>query len=227
MKNITAKLQLVITVLLSAGLFVLGLMTFQLKKDITSLSASLGKVEHNVAVAALSVSPIATAKPVNGTSLTESDVDAAVVSLKEYIDQKIAAIPVAQTSAAPSTKTQKTSYITMGTSFASTATDWVEVPDSSVYIDLANDYSLSAYVTWDISLKVAHGNGTAYARLYDATHNIAVQGSELVVVNSATATQVFSGKLELWRGNNLYKVQVKSLNGFEVTASGGRVKVVY
>lgn len=226
MKNIAAKLQLVITVLLSIGLLVLGLMTFQLRKDITSLSTALGKVEHNVAVATLSVSPVASAKPVSAT-LTESDVDAAVVSLKEYIDQKIAAIPTQQITTTTSVKTQKTSYITMGTSFATTSSDWVEVPDSSVYIDLANDYSLSAYVTWDTSLKVAHGNGAAYARLYDATNNIAVQGSELVVANSAVATPVFSGKLELWRGNNLYKVQIRSLNGFEVTASGGRVKVVY
>ncbi len=225
MKNITAKLQLVVIVLLSVGLFVLGLMTFQLRKDIASLSSSLGTVEHAVAVATLSAAPIATVKPSSVITKNESDVDAAVVSLKEYIDQKIAAIPAPQ--AAPVTKSQKTSYVSMGTSYSSASTDWITVPDSSVYIDLANDYSLAAYVTWDVSLKVAHGNGTAYARLYDATNNIAVQGSELKVENTATATQVFSGKLELWRGNNLYVVQVKSLNGYEVTASGGRVKVVY
>jgi len=40
-------------------------------------------------------------------------------------------------------------------------------------------------------------------------------------------TQVISGGLSFWAGNNLYRVQLKSLNGFEVTFGSGRIKIIY
>ena len=74
---------------------------------------------------------------------------------------------------------------------------------------------------------MANANGTAYARLYDVTHNIAVNGSEVKIENKDTSTQVVSGALSFWAGKNQYRVQIKSLNSFEVTFGSGRVKIVY
>lgn len=122
---------------------------------------------------------------------------------------------------------KQTSYISLGTTYATMSKDWIDVPDSGIYIDLANDYSKSATVSWEASLKVAHSNGTSYARIYDDTNKIAVVGSELITENNSSFKQVSSGSLALWRGRNLYKVQVKSLNGFEITYSGGRIKISY
>jgi len=115
----------------------------------------------------------------------------------------------------------------MGTSFSTTSTSWTEIPDSGVYIDLLNDYGDKATVSWETSLKVAHGNGKSYARLYDNTNKIAVDFSELSTEKNANYQQVSSGNLPFWRGRNLYKVQIKSLNSFEITYSGGKIKIIY
>lgn len=121
----------------------------------------------------------------------------------------------------------KTAYIPLAGPITSTSTSWVDAAGTDVYLDLANDYTKDAYVTWQASLSVAHGNGQAYARLFDVTHGIAVAGSELSTVNNATSQLVSSGSLNLWSGNNLYRVQIKSLNSFEVTFGSGRIKITY
>ncbi len=123
------------------------------------------------------------------------------------------------------TESQGTDYISMGTSDTTTSTDWVDVEASAVYIDLENDYGADANVSWEASLKVAHGNGKAFARLYDDTNKIAVDFSELTTENNVEFTQKTTGNLPFWKGRNLYKVQIKSLNSFEVTYSGGKIKV--
>jgi hypothetical protein len=125
------------------------------------------------------------------------------------------------------TSSPRTSYIPMGSTTTTTATDWVDVPDSATYIDLKNDFGANAYVTFEANLKVANANGQAYVRLYDATNNISVNDSELSTVNNDNFQQVVSSKLNLWNGKNLYKVQIKSLNGLEITYSGGKIKITY
>ena len=153
---------------------------------------------------------------------------------KEYIDSVLATFsattpaPASVSATPPSTVAlPSTSYITMGGTSTTTSTNWIDVPGSGIYIDLAHDYSLSAYITFAATLKVAHGNGQAFVRLYDATNNIAVTGSELTTINNATDTQVISSRLNLWSGNNLYKVQIKSLNSFEITYTNGKIKISY
>jgi hypothetical protein len=124
------------------------------------------------------------------------------------------------------TTQNKTSYIPLTGPITTTSLDWIDAAGTDVYIDLANDYNKNAYVTWEAFLKVANGNGMAYARLYDVTHGIAVNGSE-ISTDAASSTQIFSGKLSLWAGKNLYRVQLRSLTSFEVTFSSGRIKIVY
>lgn len=123
-------------------------------------------------------------------------------------------------------KEKQTTYIPLSGPITTTSMNWVDATGTDVYIDLVNDYGKNTWVSWEAFLKVADGNGQAFARLYDVTHNIAVNGSE-VSVTSGTSTQVISGELKLWAGRNLYRVQLKSLNSFVVTFGGGRIKVNY
>ncbi len=120
-----------------------------------------------------------------------------------------------------------TTYIPMGTTATTTSTDWVDIEVSGVYIDVENDYGKDATVSWETWLKVAHGNGQVFARLYDDTNKIAVDRSEISTTDNVSFEQVSSGNLPFWRGRNLYKVQIKSLNSFEVTYSGGKIKISY
>lgn len=124
------------------------------------------------------------------------------------------------------TSSKKTAYIPLSGPITTTSTDWVDAVGTDVYIDLVNDYGKNTRVSWEAFLSVANGNGQALARLYDATHGIAVNGSEVSTTNG-DSTQVFSGNLSLWSGKNLYRVQLKSLNSFVVTFASGRIKINY
>lgn len=132
------------------------------------------------------------------------------------------AVVVQGPAATPGTKT---TYIPLTASLTTSNTDWTSVSGTETYIDLKNNYSANAYVTWEAVLSAASG-GQVTARLYDATHGIGVNGSE-VSSTSTNGELVTSGKLNLWAGNNLYKVQIKSLNSYAVTFTSGRIKLVY
>jgi len=118
-------------------------------------------------------------------------------------------------------------YIPIAGPITTTSSSWYDAPGTEFNLDLNTDYGKNTYANWQVFLKVAHGNGTAYARLYDVTNKIAVNGSEVKIENQSNLTQVESGRLSFWAGNNLYRVQLKSLNTFEVTFGSGRLKIVY
>lgn len=148
---------------------------------------------------------------------------------QRIIDQRIAEIAATlsaqKTTMVKETSRPTTSYIPIGAAASTKKTDWIDVKVGEVYIDPA-DYGGSPTVSWEASLKVAHGNGKTFARLFDATNGIAVAGSEISVENSADYKQVSSGNLAFWRGRNLYRVQIKSLNTFEVFIDSARIKIV-
>lgn len=118
----------------------------------------------------------------------------------------------------------KVVYIPLGDGGATTSRDWTDIKTVEVYLDL-NDYSGVKEVTWEAFLKVKHGNGRSFARLFDVTHSVFVPGSEISTV-SENSTQERSSSLTIWSGNNLYRVQLKSLTGYEATIDSGRIKIV-
>jgi hypothetical protein len=149
------------------------------------------------------------------------------MEIERIVSQAVATLSGTKVVTSTATSSPKTSYISIGTSYSTTSTDWVSIDDTKVYIDLESDYGKDVKVSWEASLKVAHGNGKAIARLYDDTNKIAVDFSEISTENNVTLKQVQSGNLPFWRGRNLYLVQIKSLNSFEVTYTGGRIKISY
>lgn len=133
---------------------------------------------------------------------------------------------IIQKESAPVSSGNKTAYIPLAGPITTTSTGWVDAAGTDVYIDLANDYGAKTWVSWEAFLSVANGNGQAFARLFDVTHGITVNGSEVSTTNG-TSTQMTSGNLNLWAGRNLYRVQLKSLNSFVVTFNSGRIKINY
>jgi len=151
--------------------------------------------------------------------------------IEDKVSQAISTVSATKTSVpsnivVPKTET-KIAYIPLSGPITSTSTGWVDAVGTDVYIDLTNDYGKNAKVSWEAFLKVAYGNGQAFARLFDATHGIGVDGSEVSLISTEASTQVSSGNLNLWSGRNLYRVQIKSLNSFEVTFGSGRIKITY
>jgi hypothetical protein len=133
---------------------------------------------------------------------------------------------ITQEERATDTPTKKTAYIPLSGPITTTSTAWVDAAGTDVYIDLVNDYGKGAAASWEGFMSIANGNGQAFARLYDATHGIAVNGSE-ISATFGTSTQAASGALSFWTGRNLYRVQLKSLNSFVATFASGRIKISY
>ena len=153
--------------------------------------------------------------------------------IEEEVSRAIATISAStRTTTPPSTTTttttkKSTDYITLNGPVSTTSTQWVDIPGVEVYLDLVKDYGKTATASWEGSLKVAHANGQAYARLFDVTNGRAVDGSEISTSNNADYKLVSSGNVSFWAGNNLYRLQLKSLNSFEVTFLSGRIKITY
>lgn len=127
----------------------------------------------------------------------------------------------------PTQAKSQVAYIPITGGVTTTSSEWYDAPNTDFYLDIEKSYGKNYSATWNASLKVAHGNGTAFVRLFDVTHGIAVNGSELKLTDNSNLTSVFSGNLSFWSGNNLYRVQFKSLNTFEITFGGGQIKINY
>ncbi len=141
---------------------------------------------------------------------------------------------IASTSASPKTQViyqtqenHQTQFISLGTGGSTTNTEWEDVAGTDVSFDLANDYAKSASVSFSASLKVADSNGQALVRLFDVTHGTAVDGSEISTTDNSDYKTATSGNLNLWSGKNTYRVQIKSLNSFIVSYTGGKIRISY
>lgn len=115
-------------------------------------------------------------------------------------------------------------YIPLGGGGSTTSRDWADVGNAEVYLDIS-DYPNLDRAYFEGFIRVKHGNGRAFARLYDVTHGIGVQGGEIYTDNE-NFTLIESGSLSFWQGKNLYRVQVKSLNGYEAFYDSGRIKLI-
>ena len=137
--------------------------------------------------------------------------------------------PVPIKTVSPQPKKQETksvTYINLNGSFETTNTDWTDVTSTDASINLNADYGESAYVDWEATVNAKNSGNKIYVRLYDTTNKIAVNGSELSS-ETATNARVSSNRLYLWRGQNTYRVQIKSLNGQSVEFLSGKIKIVY
>lgn len=161
-------------------------------------------------------------------------VNLSAYATKEYVDEVAKGLraptpspsaPTIQTTQTTSTPTKQISIIPISATFSTQSLDWVDVPNSDFYLDLVNDYSEDASVFWEAFIHEQHANGKAFARIIDVTHGIAVVGSE-IETGSGTSVLVVSGNLAIWRGKNLYRVQLKSEKGFPVFFNSGRLKII-
>ena len=152
---------------------------------------------------------------------------------KKYIDDKIAEIPeviipttkpAVQTKAVPKTKTRSVSYITISGSGSSNKNDWADIAGTDFYLNTA-DYPGLVEIYFESNMKLFNGNGMAYVRLYDITHGIGVQGSD-VQTTSQISTLITSGKVSFWAGKNQIRVQAKSLTADTAVFDSGRLRIV-
>ncbi len=164
-------------------------------------------------------------------SETADDCDRDCVS--QIVDDKLSQLPSPTTivvttapakTTAPKATTEKISFIPVAGGTAA-GTDWTSLSGTEFWLD-ASLYGDEVIATWEGNLRIQDGNGLGYARLYDATNHRAVDGSEVQVSGTQTIS-FYSGNLAIWRGQNQYRVEVRSSTGYPVTVSSARIKLVY
>ncbi len=121
-------------------------------------------------------------------------------------------------------KIRTVQYVTIPGTGSTTANLWQDIPGTDFYFD-PGDYPGLIEIYFEASMKLFNGNGMAYVRLFDVTHGIGVQGSE-VSTNSQIEAISVSGKISFWAGRNLIRVQAKSLTADTTVYNYGRLKVV-
>jgi hypothetical protein len=132
--------------------------------------------------------------------------------------------PVYLQKPASRTKIRSVQYVTIPGTGSTMANIWQDISGTDFYFD-PGDYPGLAEIYFEASMKLYNGNGMANIRLFDVTHGIGVQGSE-VSTNSQIEAISVSGRVSFWAGRNLIRVQAKSLTADTTIYSYGRLKVV-
>ncbi|OGM20416.1 hypothetical protein A2714_01725 [Candidatus Woesebacteria bacterium RIFCSPHIGHO2_01_FULL_38_9] len=153
---------------------------------------------------------------------------------KTYIDERIAqglqAAPIPTPTAGTIAQTQspkkirKVNYVPIPGSGSTKETVWTSIPSTDFYMT-KGDYQGLVGVYFEGNIKLVNGNGVAYVRLYDATHSVAVPGSELST-SSQQSSFVTTGPVTLWEGYNNYKIQARSLTADTTVFESGRLKII-
>lgn len=116
------------------------------------------------------------------------------------------------------------SYVSMTGEGQTTNTGWTDITGSNFYLN-RSDYSSNLEVYFESNFKLLNGNGKAFVRLFDVTNGREVDRSVLET-SSQDFVLLTGGPLSIWEGNNLYKVQIKTLTADTVVYKSGRIKII-
>lgn len=115
-------------------------------------------------------------------------------------------------------------YIPLGSGTVKSQ-DWQDT-GAQVYIDPNNFPGAKSFV-WEASFKIPTANGRVYGRLINVYDNkVEIWGSE-ISSEGAVSTLIASAPINLWQGNKLYRVQLKTSMDYEAEMQGARIVVTY
>jgi len=159
-------------------------------------------------------------------AVLSSTTESCPLACEQLIDQKIATALAGLSSASSAQSIiPTTNYISLGSGGSTTLTSWTVVEGSNFNFNLA-DYPTGAKVYWEGNLKALSGNSRCYARLYDKTHYRAVDYSQQST-DQISYQSLTSQGLSIWRGNNQYRLEIKSLNGIKCFLTSPNLVVKY
>ena len=134
------------------------------------------------------------------------------------------------TATPPSSVIQKTksssqvAYVPIPGSGSTLSNTWASLPGTEFYFNQADFPNLKeAY--FEANFNLLNGNGQAFLRLFDVTHGVEIWNSEISAIGQSSVA-VVSSKIILRPGNNLLRVQAKSLTADTAIFHSGRLKLI-
>lgn len=182
-----------------------------------------------------------TPKPVPNTLSDSSTSSACLTDCQNQIDLKInklkdelvKLIPTSTpkqkdtnlNSTSSNTSSPKEIFIPLGIGGATTSMSWLDLTSSQITFDISNYPGAKAFY-FSANLKSDASDRDSFARIYDATHFVGVQGSD-ISYRGLTSMPAESGTLTFLSGKITLLVQIHSLNGNLATLDNPRIRVVY
>ena len=211
--------------------FVIVIILFFLVGNFIFTQYEINQLKNNVSVSPVTTFPVSDTCGPNCQAYINTAINQAIVSPSPSASTIPTPLPKVSSAQTPKAGTQIT-YVPL-TGGSTQNTDWVNIASSQFSFNIG-DYGARSdklpYITWDANLTATNPNDTTYARIFDVTHQIGVNGSDISISNTTSSSfseDIVSGQLQFWQGNNTYVVQVKSLNGSTALVGSGRIKIVY
>lgn len=133
-------------------------------------------------------------------------------------------VKIQPTQAISQEKKRSVSYVPIPGSGNTLNNDWVTLQGTDFYLS-KSDYAGLQEVYFEANMYLKNGNGKAYLRIFDVTHGVGADGSQ-IETSSQDSTFVSSGKVNLWDGYNHYVVQARSLTADTTYFESGRLKII-
>lgn len=159
----------------------------------------------------------------------QAAIEAKIAQLKEQLLKTLQTpTPKPQTkpTAQQQTQTQpKEIYINFGNGGTTTATSWTDISGTDMNFDAVNYGGAKAFY-FQGNLKSDATDRQTYARIYDVTHSVGVQGAEMNYAGLVSKLTE-SGSLTFLSGRLTLRVQIHSLNGNLATIENPKIRIVY
>lgn len=160
--------------------------------------------------------------------------------IREIVDQAVATLssqpeaslmptptvrPISQVKSTPAPQPKtRVHYINLTNVGLTTRNEWADLNGTDFAFD-TGVYGNVKEVRWIPKIKTSASGGEASSRLFDVTNGISVPGSEVSTRNTSF-TEVESAAVTLKSSRSTYRVQIKTLSGYETNFEGGKLKIL-
>lgn len=119
----------------------------------------------------------------------------------------------------------KVAFVPLGAEGVISSISFTDIIPSEFYFDLEN-YPGAKEVRFEAYIMALNPGTKIYARLYDQTNKRGVDLSDIQTSSGTYERQESSG-IVIWRGNNKYTIQLRSVNGTQVQLKDAKLKIIF
>lgn len=167
----------------------------------------------------------------DSSSFSPDTQDQRISILKQQLtvlQKRVEQLELSGSKSTATTTTQSASKVStyvfsLGKGGSTVKNDWTTVDNLDITID-PSDYSGYKSMQLEVEVKVKDGNGKVFARLFNSSDGTSVSQSE-ISSSAFDYTWVTSSTFNLSSGKKTFKIQLKSLTGYEAFVQSARIKV--